>query len=93
MSRSGGNSGKGGRNYRVNWTHEPASSRFTFGDWIVFHIVWGGEERWCVSHKGHQVQRRYGAFEGYMRLKSSDAAMRWVEKRLRERRAAQGQSP
>ena len=31
MSRAGGNSGKGSRNYRLNWKDWPDVS--TFGDW------------------------------------------------------------
>ena len=83
MSRSGGNSGKGGRNYRLNWRGADASGRHTFGQWTIFHIVWGGEQRWCILHNGVQVQRRYGNFVGYLRLKTEDSAKRWVEKRVR----------
>ncbi|MDD1677636.1 MAG: hypothetical protein LUO93_00435 [Methanomicrobiales archaeon] len=85
MSRSGTNHhGSGGRNYRLNWDFARLG-RATFGEWTVFSIVWGGEERWCVSRKGHQVRRRYGNYEGYLRLKTMDAAMRWVERKLRLR--------
>ena len=84
MSRAGGNSGKGSRNYRLNWKDWPDVS--TFGDWKLCPDERG--LHWYVWHRGCVVLRSYGLFSGRLRLSTREAAKRWVEKHLRSRRAA-----
>ena len=83
VSRPGGNSGKGGRNYRLNWT--VGASPFddvTFGSWRIAHLMPGTRHPWQLFFKGDRVTRAHGAFEGYQRFASVERAMRWVEKRV-----------
>jgi hypothetical protein len=51
---------------------------FAFGEWVVVPLALHPEQ-WGVFRRGVQV-RRHGEYEGDLRLKSAQHAMRWVER-------------
>lgn len=83
MGRPGTTSGKGGRNYRLNWTDVVDGA--SFGDWSVRLSSPGTAHPFKVCFKGEPLLRAHGAFTGYQCFASVDNAKRWVEKRLRVR--------
>ena len=83
MSRSGQNGGgKGGRDYRVNWS-ERADGGAAFGDYTITLSFAGSASPWLVSFKNEPLRQAHGTFTGYSRFKTIANAKRWVEKRLR----------
>jgi hypothetical protein len=86
MSRAGGTSGKGGRNYRVNWK-ATADGGAEFGDWsIVLQDGW--RLPWEIRYQGKPFQRRHGDYNGTARFKTVENAQRKIEVYLRSRRTA-----
>jgi len=84
MARSGQNGGgKGGRNYRVNWSE---GKTYAFGNYLVEDVTFAGSPRpWVVRFKRMVVARAEGRSRGARRFVSAERAMRWVEKLLRDK--------
>lgn len=79
MSRSGQNGGgKGGRNYRLNWTPMPDGG-VSFGDWRVKSEP-GWRWPWEVHFKGRPFLRNHGVYNGTLRFKTKENAQRYVER-------------
>jgi hypothetical protein len=87
MGRLGGNSGKGGRNYRLNWS-ATADGGAVFSGYSI-HYNWQGTSfPWSVHFKGEPMLQAHGACTGYRRFKTMENAKRWVERRIAKRRLA-----
>lgn len=80
MGRPGTTSGKGGRNYRLNWTDLTDGAEF--GNWSITLSSRGTAHPYKVYFKGAPLLRAHGAFEGYQCFASVENAKRWVEKRV-----------
>jgi len=81
MGRSGVTSGKGGRNYRLNWTD--ANGGASFGDWSIRLSGPDTARPFTVYFNGEALLRDHGASAAHRRFASLDNAKRWVEKRMR----------
>jgi hypothetical protein len=85
MGCSGWTSGKGGRNYRLNWTDE-ADGGATFGSYRIRFVHAGTAQPWGVFFKEEPMLRAHGNYTGYCRFKTVENAKRWVERRLAKRK-------
>jgi hypothetical protein len=82
MSRSGQNGGgKGGRNYRLNWS-PTLDGGASFGSYTILFSWSGTAFPWSVNFKGQPLLQSHGNFTGYSRFKTLENAKRWVEKRI-----------
>jgi hypothetical protein len=88
MGRPGVTSGKGGRNYRLNWT-EASDGGATFGDWRIKSEP-GWRLPWEVRFKDRPFLRRHGDYNGTLRFKTVENAKRYVEKYIHTRRTRYG---
>jgi hypothetical protein len=79
MGRQGTTSGKGGRNYHLNWTNDANGAHF--GPWIIeFYAT--GPMPYRVLKNNYPILRAHGACTGFVRFKTIENAKRWVEKRV-----------
>lgn len=82
----GGSSGKGGRNYRLNWK-PTADGGAAFGNWTIVSQA-GWRLPWEIRFQGKPFLRRHGDYNGTARFKTVENAQRKVEEYVRSRRAA-----
>jgi hypothetical protein len=76
--------GKGGRNYRLNWTLTPDGGA-EFGEYSIQHDCQGTAHPYTVHYRGEPLSRAHGNFTGHARFKTLPNAQRWCERRLAKR--------